>query len=283
VGLPGAAPAGATSRPLAHTSLEPRGAGDIRDQPQFSTPRSIVLFFSAYLINNTLHELSHALTAYVLGVPSTLYPFYVDVERVHASAAQQAWIGAAGPLCSLIVGAACWLVYTRARTTSRALPFLYLATFGVSMFLGNLFSASFVGDFSRAATALNLPMAGRYGVTAAGALLLIAVMFVVGKELLHWAPPQASAMRAVVALVVSPVVVGTGCVLVAYLPMPAWYIVGLGMASLFWIFAAVGVFTNAWRPRGGGQRDSIRWPDAALALVALAVVRGLRLGVPLVP
>jgi hypothetical protein len=65
-----------------------------------------VLFFSTYLINNTPHELSHALTAYVLGVPSTLYPFYVDVERVHASAAQQAWIGAAGPLCSLIVGAA---------------------------------------------------------------------------------------------------------------------------------------------------------------------------------
>jgi hypothetical protein len=257
--------------------------GDIRDQPLFSVPRSIVLFFSAYLINNTLHELSHALTAYVLGVPSTLYHFYVDVDRAHAGAAQQAWIGVAGPLCSLLVGTACWLVYTRARATSRALPFLYLATFGISMFLGNLFSASFVGDFSRAATALNVPMAVRYGVTATGALCLAAVMFVVGQELLHWAPPQVSAMRAIVALVVSPVVVGTGCVLVAYLPVPAWWIVGLGLASVFWIFAAVGVCTNARRPRGGGERDSIRWPDAALALVALVVVRGLVVGVPFVP
>jgi hypothetical protein len=212
-----------------------------------------------------------------------LFQIYVNIDRVHATVGQRALIGIAGPLFSLIAGGICWFAYKHARNTRRELPLLYLATFGISMFLGNSLSTAFVGDFSTAAIVLNVPMLWRYAVSIAGAVSLSAFLFLVGKHLVRWAPPHAARWAAVRSLVVLPVPVGTALVILALLPMPAGFAIGMLMASLFWVFAAVGIFANANRPHDEAQRFALGWADATFALLIVVVIRIMVRGIPFTP
>ena len=126
--------------------------------------RPVILFSAAYLIIGIIHEAAHAVTAYALDVPFTMFHFAVDVARDRGSLTDHATIGVAGPLCALIIGLVCWLFYSRSKGSRSELMLLYLATFGVATFFGNLMSAAFVGDFSRAAIALRLPASGKLDV-----------------------------------------------------------------------------------------------------------------------
>ena len=60
--------------------------------------RPLVLFATAYTVTTIVHELAHALTAYALRVPSTLFHFAVHIDRAHGPLNQRAVIGVAGPL-----------------------------------------------------------------------------------------------------------------------------------------------------------------------------------------
>ena len=60
--------------------------------------RPLVLFATAYTVTTIVHELAHALTAYALRVPSTLFHFAVHIDRAHGTLNQRAVIGVAGPL-----------------------------------------------------------------------------------------------------------------------------------------------------------------------------------------
>jgi hypothetical protein len=62
--------------------------------------RPIVLFAATYLVISTLHELTHALTAYVLRIPS-MFHVGVNLDRAHGTLNQRAVIGVAGPLFAL--------------------------------------------------------------------------------------------------------------------------------------------------------------------------------------
>src|SRR5215510_3619401 len=66
--------------------------------------RPIVLFVATYTIVGILHEVSHAVTAYSLGVPSTLFHVGVNPDYTHGTVYQHAVIGLAGPLFALGVG-----------------------------------------------------------------------------------------------------------------------------------------------------------------------------------
>src|SRR5262245_14231364 len=77
--------------------------------------RPIILFAVSYIIITIIHESTHALIAYVLDIPFTLFHFAVDLARDRGTVMQRAAIGVAGPLCALIVGLICWFFYRRAR------------------------------------------------------------------------------------------------------------------------------------------------------------------------
>ena len=244
------------------------------------TSRLTLLFFSAYVIVTSLHELSHAVTGYLLGFPSTLHHFYVDIDWSELTVEQRALVGVVGPLFSLVFGFACWVLYRHARGAARELPLLLLAAFGVGTFFGNLLSTSFVGDFSAAARASGLPMIVRHGLSAAGAIGFSATLFVAGKELARWAPAHGSRLAATVRLVAVPVTVGTALLALAYQPMPAKFVIGLAGASLFWVFAGIAVFLHARRPGEESPEVTAHWSDVAVALAAVIVLRVMARGLP---
>jgi hypothetical protein len=242
--------------------------------------RTTVLFFTAYALNTTAHEFAHALTAYSLGLRSTLFHYYTNVDFTSTEPSPRVLVAIAGPVFSLMFGLVCWLVYRKTRFKPAKLPWLYLAILGISIFLGNLFAASFAGDFGTAATILNVDPSIRLVVTILGLALTCAFMYAMGQELMQWSPPGSSRTGAMTYMIAWPALLGTALVILAFLPLPAQFIAGWMATSLFWLFAAWGASLASGTGGGDPQTRPVEYLAAA---AALAVVRILVAGVSLAP
>src|SRR5262245_24509949 len=77
--------------------------------------RPTLRFVAGYLISTSLHELAHALAALWLGLPSTLFHFYVNVDLNSATPYVQSVVRAAGPVFSLVLGVLCWFAHRAVR------------------------------------------------------------------------------------------------------------------------------------------------------------------------
>ena len=253
--------------------------------------RPIVWFATASMVTTVFHELTHALVAYALGVRSTLHNYLVHLDLTPEQAATNipAIIGVAGPSLCLMLGITAWVVYKYVgRGFSRAgaprsaaeLPLLFFAAFGVGAFFGNLVSASFAGDFSRAAIALHLPMPARYALSLAGAGGTAAVHYLAGRELTRWVPPTVGKLNGMLGIIAAPVVIGTALVILVNMPS-ANAAVRVAEAS-FWVLAAIGALVGGAAKRGPGA-DHLQWADTAALLIAILIVRVLVRGIPFVP
>jgi hypothetical protein len=245
--------------------------------------RPILWFATAYTMNQILHELAHALTAYGLGVPSTLFHFYVDLDPVQPTLRDRALIGVAGPVLSLAIGALCWLAYQKIKDSSAELPLVFLWASGLGMFFGNLMSTSFVGDFSNAAVVLGLPMTMRYLASLIGALSLAAVLFLAGRELSRWRLPDARPIHGIFGTIVLPVVIGTATLILMNQPMSGAFMGARAAEALFWIFAVLGALVKRKDLRNRVVSSGLRWADGALFLLAALAVRVMAHGIPFVP
>ena len=247
--------------------------------------RLVLAFFSAYGLNIALHECAHALMAYFLGLPSTLFHFYVHIDYASGGIRARVLCAIAGPLFSLGLGVALWVLYRRFQARPEGLLFLYFSIVGTSIFLGNLFSTSLVeGDFGVAATQLNLPAHARFAMTLAGGVSIAGFLYRMGQELLTCTSPERNPLHTVIKVIVWPVVVGTALVIIACLPMPEAFIQDWIVSSLFWLFAAVGVVVAQKRAGTAKDRDfPLQAIDPAVAVGALLVVRVLARGIHLAP
>jgi hypothetical protein len=244
--------------------------------------RPIVLFAAAHTIVGVLHEWTHALTAYALKVPSTLFHSYAQIDRTTGTLAERVFIRVAGPLSCLGFGLLCWLAYRKAKGARAKLWLLYLAWFGIGTFFGNLMSTAFVGDFSGLALLLNWPMPVRYAASLMGAMALCGLSFLIGIELRKWAPWVSSA-KATVGLVALPAVIGTAIGILIHLPMPAGFAAArVGEASI-WIFGAVGTWISRKKSEPGSQELGVGRADLAVFLMAVIVVRVMAGGIAFVP
>lgn len=245
--------------------------------------RPILWFALAYTINQILHELAHAMTACALGIPSTLFHFFVDLDQERATSGERALFGVAGPVFSLAFGTLCWLARGKSRGSASELPLFYLSVFGLSIFFGNLISASFVGDFSKAAIALGLPRTARYIASAAGALSLAVLLFWAGGKLRRWMPVDAGPVRGTLGIVVLPALIGTALVILVNQPMPRGFVGARAAEASFWMFAAAGALVKGRNPRNGSGSSPWRWPDVALFLLVVLIVRIMARGIPFAP
>lgn len=237
------------------------------------------------MLTTILHELAHATTAFALGVRSTLFSYFVDLDFTDVQRASNlpAIIGVAGPAFCLALGIVSWWVFRRQRGSAAELPLLYFTAFGVSTFFGNLMSMSAVGDFSRAASELNLPMEVRYGGTAIGALVVAGIQFWLGRRLVHYAPPNVSRAAVVLGIAVLPALLGTAAVVLVNQPMPSAFLgarVGEASFSLFAVIGAWMARRDAWDGRG---LRGLQWTDVVSAVAILFLVRLMVRGIPLTP
>jgi hypothetical protein len=245
--------------------------------------RPILSFIGAYVITNGLHELAHACAAYWLGVPSTLFHFYVDVDLSGETPYVQGLVRAAGPVFSLALGVLCWFLHRAMRGRWLELPLFYLAVFGVAGFLGSLCSAAFVGDFSDVAAVMSLSGQLRYAIAGIGLFLLIGFAFDIGRELREWVPTEFGAFRSMLAVAVLPAVVGTAAIVAIYQPLPASSMIARAGEVGFWIFAGVGVLVGSARPAQDGKALVARPGDWAFALLAVLMLRVMAIGIPFDP
>ena len=246
--------------------------------------RPILWFTTAWTIQVILHESAHAWMAFALGVPSTLFQYWVNWPEGAATLRQEAIIRAWGPIFSLIAGLLFWLFYRRKAKTGAGLPLLYLSAIGVAMFFGNLMSAAFVGDFSGVSRYFDLSMPLRYTLSAAGAIGVAAVMFWLGRQLRLWIPDKSGRVFGVIAVTVLPVVIGIAAVIVINQPLPPALNFTTARISeqSFHIFTVIGAATGA-RPSAAGRSFRLRWIDGTIFIAAVLVVRIMARGVHLMP
>ena len=242
--------------------------------------RPIVWFAAASMLTTILHEFAHALTAYVLGVPSTLYNYAADVDLTSASAHQHAVIGAVGPAFCLAWGALGWFALRRA-PGSAELPLLYVSVFGIGTFFGNLMSAAFVGDFSTAAVALGLPIGARYAISIVGLVSAAALHFWGGCRLLRWVPINVDRATGMIGIIAVPVVLGTAIVIVVNQPLVSAST--RAAEALFWVFAAIAAMVTRRRSPDAREVLRLRWIDAVVMLLAVVIVRLMVRGIRFVP
>jgi hypothetical protein len=262
-----------------------RGHSDAYSSTKWTAwgPRPIVLFVVAYTIIGIVHEWAHALTAYALKVPSTLFHLYVHLDRADGTFNERAIIRVAGPLLCLGVGLVCWFAYRKAKGLGAELPLLYLAWFGSATFFGNLMSTPFVGDFSNLALAFQLPISVRYVAGFVGLLPLCGLSFLIGTELRKWAPVGVNAVSAMVGVIALPAIVGTAMAILIFLPMSSAFAVARAGESTFWIFGAVGTLISRKQPAESSRGLGWRWMDFVILLVAILVVRVMAGGIAFVP
>lgn len=268
-------------------SRQPKVMTDLKDDAQTRWIswglRPVVLYATLYMVVGILHEFSHAITAYSLGIPSTLLHLHVNLNRTIGTLNQRAIVGVAGPLVALCIGLLCWIAYIRVRDSRFGLALLYAAWFGVSTFFGNLISTAFVGDFSRLALTLQWSNPVRYSISLVGVLMLCGWSFLVGTELRRWAPVGVSAAKATIGMIVIPAVVGTAILLLIFLPMPPAYAYGRMAESLFWIPAGIGALIKRKDPTTARRKLRLAWWDVVLFLLAATVVRLMALGITFQP
>jgi hypothetical protein len=243
--------------------------------------RPIVWFATASIATTVFHELVHALVAYALGVRSTLHNYSVDLHPTPTQAVSglPAIIGVAGPSLCLVLGIVAWVLFRRARGSAAELPLLFFTVFGIGTFFGNLMSASFVGDFSRAAIAVDLPMGARHSLSLAGAAGAAAIHFWGGRALTRWVPSTMGRLTGTLGIIVVPVAIGTALVLLANAPSVS--VAARSAEAGFWVFAAVGSLMAY--PHGGGEPLKLEAIDGAALLLAAFIVRVLMRGVNFVP
>ena len=246
--------------------------------------RPILWFTTAWTIHVILHETAHALMALALGVPSTLYQYWVDWPDGAATLRQEAIIRTWGPVFSLIAGLAFLLLYRAKSRTAAGLPLLYLSAIGVAMFFGNLMSAAFVGDFSGVSRYLDLSMPARYALSAAGVVGVAAVMFWLGRQLRLWIPDKSGRVFGVIAVVVLPVAIGIAVVILINQPLPASlnFPTARITEQSFHVFTVLGAATGA-RPSAAGRSFRLRWIDGTIFIACVLAVRFMTLGIHLMP
>lgn len=241
--------------------------------------RPAILLATAYLFIGIIHESAHALTAYAFDVPFTLFHYGVNVVHDRGTLVQHALIGVVGPLCALVIGVICWLAYRWTNGSRSELMFLYLALFGVGTFFGNLMSAAFVGDFSRAAVVLQLPLPARYAATLIGLVLLCGLHFIAGWELRRLSLVGSSKLNAMTVMVVVPVLAGIAIVALCFWPMPSSLVAGRFGEASFWIFAVAGILMSRKSPSGSSRALRLGWADVVVFVLAILVVRVMAGGV----
>jgi hypothetical protein len=242
--------------------------------------RPTLLFMTAFALNASPHEATHAVTAYMLGFGSTLYQMWVNPDAAAATPRQLIAIAVAGPIFSLALGLISFVLY-RWRYSRRpsGLLFLMLAIIGFYTPLGG----SILGDIHLALGFGGVSKLLMNAISTVAVLMLSTMMYFMGKELCSWAPPWFSRSKAVLCTTVGPWLIGHVLITLVYLPLPKFLIAPNIVGSIFWIFAVIGAIRSDRTMPAARSICSLTRADLIVTAAAFLMVRFLVHGVRLTP
>jgi hypothetical protein len=84
-------------------------------------------------------------------------------------------------------------------------------------------------------------------------------------------------------IIVVPAVLGTVAVMLVNQPMRGTTVSARAAESFFWLFAAIGAMLTRANTQTSRGTFELRWADAAVALLAVVVIRLMARGIPFVP
>ncbi len=114
---------------------------------------------------------------------------------------------------------------------------------------------------------------------------MILFMYKMGKEFLKFNFTEATTKNSIiVCTILFPWLFGSGLIILAYLPLPGYFITGIIYSSFFWIFSLIAAFKNkAARIAITYDLTGIHWGDVVLVLAAAATIRLLVSGISFTP
>jgi hypothetical protein len=233
---------------------------------------------TAFALNATPHEATHAVTAYMLGFSSTLYQMWVNPDTAAATPQQHIAIAVAGPIFSLTVGLISFALYRwRYNRRPSGLLFLMFAIIAFYIPLGG----SIGGDIRLALQFGGASKLLMNVISVVAILMLSTMMYFMGRELCSWAPPWFSRSNAVLCTTVGPWLIGTVLMTLIYLPMPRFLIAPNLIGSVFWLFAVIGACLSSRTTPALRPIRSLTSPDLIVTAAALIMVRLLVHGIRL--
>lgn len=237
---------------------------------------STLAFASAQLIDAALHETGHGVAAQLLGFSPHIYAFFENNPT--GDARQTLTILAAGPLVSLLVGAAFWAWYSRSkpRYSFGRLLLLWLALLGVMTFVNYLIVTPWLaaGDTAQFADVLRWPVSARYGIAAIGVALVLVLARPAARAMFDVAPQQVeldsprARRRFIIGAFYLPLIGGVALTAVAGLGTPP-------IAVAYGLLGTVGnidIVVAAMYARGTAPREGERVPDAPLRIEPAAIL-----------
>jgi hypothetical protein len=235
---------------------------------------------TAFALNASPHEATHAVTAYMLGFSSTLYQMWVNPDAAAATPRQLIAIAVAGPIFSLTLGLISFVLY-RWRYSRRPSGLLFLM-FAIIAFYIPL-GGSILGDIHLALRFGGASKLLMNAISIVAVLMLSTMMYFMGKELCSWAPPWFSRSKAVLCTTVGPWLIGHALITLVYLPLPKFLIAPNLVGSVFWVFAVIGAIRADRTMPAARPIRSLTRADLIVTAAAFLMVRFLVHGVPLSP
>ncbi|MBA2699734.1 MAG: M50 family metallopeptidase [Nocardioidaceae bacterium] len=240
---------------------------------------STVAFALAALLMITVHEFGHAVAALLVGVDPTVYPFSVAADG--GSDHDQAFIALAGPVVSLVVGAA--VIALPRRPSGDAFVPLLVLWFGLlnlQEFAGYLVTGIIdnVGDVSSAYASLDAPLWVKVVVFAIGWALTYLNGVIATRRLLQMTDSQRDAAPQMRDLGLFAWLLGV--VVVVVLGLGAYDLGSVDGAFEILGTVSIGIFLVFVRPLMRNLEVERRPPSYRLPIVGavtLVVVAALRL------
>lgn len=191
---------------------------------------SVILFITATLLENFLHQSGHFLMAKWVGLPDiSMHHNYVNFDDSQVSNLHKVLVNGAGPLLSLLTGII--FQFLCLGRLKRDLVFMfqnYMAIFGYTGFFGYLIIAPFYtdGDTGKVLQLLDFPLWSVIGISILALVSLYTIMFRLTRNFVLLCPIEAleikyARRRFMFIMIFYPFILGTITTTLLSLPVAA--------------------------------------------------------------
>ncbi len=248
---------------------------------------STMAFVSAFIFTTFIHEFGHYISYFVFGANPILFHNHVQTPEQQISIHAKIISALAGPVSSLLQGIVLGFIVSKKRkNTASYLFYLWLSLLGFVNFFGYLVMTplSTVGDTGKVAELLNIDYSVRIVTAVVGFVLLILIIFKIGKNFSTFIPAEPELKQRtkyVYHIMFFPILIGSILNTLLAFPVVAFLSVIYPATSSYVIMSSFGSILKNSNPQPTRPEfeDKIMKSFALLLLSAIILNRLLTMGV----